>query len=127
MTSSPPFGPTGDNPDVHLERLLAGDVEEPWYRSLIKNVKELINPPKLPPLEVTSTPVPVQDIWGAYSGKEKQSGLMSLAIHVSVVALIFILGTNKQVQDAVKEKITLIAPDLSPYKPAPPKQKAMGG
>ncbi len=103
------------------------NVEEPWYRSLVASVKDLINPPKLPPLELTSTPVPVQDIWGAYGGKEKQAGFTSLLVHVGVVALLLVIGTNKQVQDTVKEKFILIAPDLAPYKPAPAKKKAMGG
>jgi TonB family protein len=44
--------------ESHLDRLLiATDLEEPWYRSIVKNVREAINPPKLPPLELTSRPV----------------------------------------------------------------------
>ncbi len=128
MTSSPAPELLGaENPDIHLQRLLMPDVEEPWYRSFFKNIKELINPPKLPPLELTSTPVPVQDIWGSYGGQEKRAGFTSLLIHVSVVALAFLIGTNKTVQQAVKDKITLIAPDLAPYKPAPAKKDLRGG
>ena len=126
MTSPPvPGGPT-DHSDIHLERLMA-QVEEPWYHSLRASVKDLINPPKLPPLELTSTPVAVQDIWGAYGGKEKQAGVTSLLAHVGIVALLLVVGTNKQIQETVKEKFTLIAPDLAPYKPAPVKKKVMGG
>src|SRR4051794_4415988 len=44
--------------DDHLDRLLIGnDIESPWYKSIVQSVRELINPPKLPPLEVTSRPV----------------------------------------------------------------------
>src|SRR5947209_14497043 len=111
-----------DDPDIHLQRLLSRDMEEPWYRSFIKNLKEAVNPPKLPPLELTSKPVPVQDIWGFYGGQGKRAGMMSFLIHTSVIALLFVLGTNEKVQQVVKEKITLIAPDLAPYKPAPPKK-----
>jgi len=100
--------------------------EEPFYRSLIKNVKEFINPPKLPPLEVTSTPVPVKDIWGSYGGHEKRAGVTSFAIHVTVIALLFLLGTNQAIQKVVKENFNMIAPDLSPYKPTV-KPKPMGG
>jgi TonB family protein len=127
MTSSTAPELRGTEPDDHLKRLLLPEMEEPWYRSAIRNLKETINPPKLPPLEVTSTPVPVQDIWGAYGGGEKRAGFSSLLIHCSVVALIFLVGTNKTVQNAVKEHITLIAPDLAPYKPTPPKKNLMGG
>lgn len=127
MTSPGPELHGADDPDIHLQRLLSKDMEVPWYRSFVKNVKEAINPPKLPPLEVTSKPVPVQDIWGFYGGQEKKAGLTSFLIHGSVIALLFVLGTNKAVQQAVKEKITLIAPDLAPYKPAPVKKNTMGG
>lgn len=102
-------------------------MEVPWYRSFIHNVKEAIHPPKLPPLELTSKPVPVQDIWGFYGGQEKRAGLTSFLIHCSVIALLFVLGTNKAVQQVVKEKITLIAPDLAPYRPEPVKKNLMGG
>ncbi len=42
----------------HLDRLLmTSDLEEPWYRSLVRSVRELIHPPELPPLIVTSRPI----------------------------------------------------------------------
>src|ERR1700736_5935532 len=100
---------SGLSADVHLNHLLAENIEEPWYKSLIQNVKDLISPPKLPPLEITSKPVAVKDIWGLYGGK-KESGLMSLAFHAGVVALLFFVGTNKAVQNKVKETVHLIAP-----------------
>lgn len=120
-----PHGAAGNDADIHLQRLLAAE-EEPFFRSLIRNVKEFIHPPKLPPLEVTSQPVPVKDIWGFYGGQEKKAGLSSVVIHVTVIALLFLLGTNKTIQRVVKENIALIAPDLAPYKPTV-KPKPMGG
>jgi TonB family protein len=128
MTSStaPELRGTEDQDD-HLQRLLLPKLEEPWYRSFIKNIQEAINPPKLPPLQVTSTPVPVQDIWGGYGGGKTRAGFTSMLIHVSVVALLFLIGTNDTVQKAVKEHLVIIAPDLAPYKPAPPKKSLMGG
>jgi protein TonB len=41
--------------DVKL--LMATDIELPWYKSVFKGIAETINPPKLPPLELTSRPV----------------------------------------------------------------------
>jgi len=115
-------------PDIHLARLLSPmDMEMPWYRSLVQSVKELIHPPKLPPLEITSKPVAVKEIWGFYGGQEKRAGVTSLLIHAGVIALLFILGTNRRVQEVVRQQITLIAPDLAPYKPTPPKKNEMGG
>jgi TonB family protein len=112
--------------DLHLERLLAAG-EEPFYRTFWKDLKEFLHPPKLPPLEVTSKPVAVKEIWGFYGGQEKRAGLSSMAIHVAVVGLLFLIGTNKAVQKAVKEQIDLIAPDLSPYKPTVKKDNMGGG
>jgi protein TonB len=112
--------------DLHLERLLAAG-EEPFYRTFWKDLKEFLHPPKLPPLELTSKPVPVKEIWGFYGGQEKRAGLSSMAIHVTVLGLLFLIGTNKAVQKAVKEQIDLIAPDLSPYKPTVKKDAMHGG
>jgi protein TonB len=122
-----PINPHGDqDADLHLERLLAAG-EEPFYRTFWKDLKEFLHPPKLPPLEVTSKPVPVKEIWGFYGGQEKRAGLSSMAIHVGVLGLLFLIGTNKAVQKAVKEQIDLIAPDLSPYKPTVKKDAMHGG
>src|SRR5438477_10157749 len=60
---------TDPEADRHLAHLLAAE-PEPWFKSLIRNVKETINPPKLPPLEVTSKPVAVKDIWAVRAGQE---------------------------------------------------------
>lgn len=120
---------TVDEADIHLQRLLAAEVEEPWYTSLVKNVKELVHPTKLPPLEVTSKPVPVQELWGFYGGQEKTAGLSSVLIHCGVVALLAVIGTNKYVQQKIRDVTPLIAPvDIAAWQPKNPQQKqAMGG
>lgn len=120
-------GPPGDQEaDIHLQRLLAAD-EEPFYRTFWKDLKDFIHPPKLPPLELTSQPVPVKEIWGFYGGQEKRAGLSSMAIHITVLGLLFLIGTNKTVQKAVQQQIDLIAPNLAPYKPAVKKDPMGGG
>src|SRR5271157_1607896 len=92
----------------HLSRLLADSVEEPWYKLLAGTIRDLIHPPKLPPLEVTSKPVAVKDIWGLY-GRQKKSFMMSTGFQITVVTILFILAANKSVQDKVKQTFTLIA------------------
>ena len=110
-----------------MARLLAPSVEEPWFRSLSRSIQELIHPPKLPPLEVTSKPVAVKEIWGLY-GKDKRSNAMSLAIHATVVVLLFTVASSKAVQQKGREVVALIAPDLAPYMPKMAEQKQqMGG
>ncbi len=119
--SNPP-----DNPDdIHL--LLASKIDEPFFKSLARSIKELIHPQKLPPLEVTSKPVAVKEIWGFYGGQGKRAGLTSFLVHVGVIALLFFLGTNKVVQQVVKQQIELIAPDIAPYKPTVKKEAMHGG
>jgi len=114
--------------DIHLQRLLAASVEEPWFKSLFESIRDTINPPKLPPLEVTSKPVAVKDIWRLY-GRKKESGLVSLAIHSCVVLLLFTVLSNHAVQVKMKEMAHLVAPpDIAPYMPeAKPKPKTMQG
>src|SRR5215471_4859583 len=103
--------------DIHLKNLLAENIEEPWYKSFLQNVKDAVNPPKLPPLEVTSKPVAVKDIWGLY-GTDKKSFLMSTGFQTLVVVLLFTVASSKTVQDSVKAAITpLIAPNIEPYQP----------
>jgi protein TonB len=120
---TPPPGNT--DPELHL--LLSSEVDEPFFRSLARSIKELINPPKLPPLELTSKPVAVKEIWGFYGGQGRRAGMTSFLVHVCVIALLFLLGTNKVVQQVVKQQIDLIAPDIAPYKPTIKKDAMHGG
>jgi periplasmic protein TonB len=113
--------------DAHLDHLLTQTIEEPFYKSFIRNLKETINPPKLPPLELTSKPLPVKDIWGLY-GRKRESWIMSLAGQSAVVILLFTVFSNKAVQQQVKAITHLVAPDIAPYTPqAPPKPQTMQG
>jgi TonB family protein len=110
----------------HLAHLLVEEVEEPWFLSLFHNIKDLIDPPKLPPLVLTSKPLPVKDIWGLY-GRQKKSFMMSTGFQITVITILFILASNKGVQDKVKQTFTLISPiDLAPPD-APPKNQTMQG
>jgi periplasmic protein TonB len=107
-----------DNPDSHLEHLLApASLDTPWYKDLVVSIKELIHPPKLPPLEVTSKPIDLPSVWGFYGGNEKRAGLSSVLIHCAVVGLVFWIGSLKPVQKAVMQVMDLTAPPLSAYMP----------
>lgn len=116
------------NADDHLSRLLVAEVEAPWYRSFIRNIKETFNPPKLPPLELTSKPVAVKDIWGLY-GRQKKSFMMSTGFQAGVVVLLFTVFSSRAVQQQVKQMTTLIMPvDVDPFIPKmAPKKQTMGG
>jgi TonB family protein len=121
----PGRNPANNPDDIHL--LLSSKIDEPFFRSLGRSIKELINPPKLPPLELTSKPVAVREIWGFYGGQGRRAGMTSFLVHVCVIALLFLLGTNKAVQQVVKKQIELIAPDIAPYKPTVKPDQMHGG
>lgn len=111
----------------HLRRLLPEETQTPWYRSFIANIRDLIRPPKLPPLEVTSKPVAVKDIWGDYR-YGRQAGATSAILHALAVVLMFTAASNPTVQRTVRDTVTLVAPDIAPYLPAlKPKENQMGG
>src|ERR1700675_3255067 len=84
-------------PEPELNLLLHNQtLDEPIWRSLFRNVDEFFFPKKLPPLVLTSKPVPVRDIWGFYDYK-KNGALGSTLVHVVVIGAIIgltILGRH---------------------------------
>lgn len=97
--------------------------------SLWQNLRDLISPPKLPPLQTTSKPVKVKEIW---SKNEQFSRVqaVSVGVHVVAIALIILvpllLGLRPPVIKASAMDVTPLDTIVSPYlKPA--KLKAGGG
>ncbi|MBM3769087.1 MAG: energy transducer TonB [Acidobacteria bacterium] len=116
-----------DDADLHLQRLLAPHV--PLHEHYLNTLKGLFKKEVLPPLELTSKPVAVKDIWGQSAGNEKTAGLGSVMVHCAVVGLLIFISTNETVQKVAKEAVHLVAPvDLAPYQSKAPQQKqTMGG
>jgi protein TonB len=118
----PELTPLPDNPSTgpepELDLLLHNQtLEEPIWKSLFRNIDEFFFPKKLPPLVLTSKPVPVRSIWGFYDNKGK-GAMGSTAVHIVALALI-IIGTiigQHAVKEIVKPKETveLIAPSDMP-------------
>jgi len=116
------------NYETHLERLLVpASVDLPWYKGIVISIKELVHPPKLPPLEITSKPVKVASLKGLYGGHETTAGIGSVIAHVAVVGLLLYVGTRPSVQRVVKEFVPLFAPDLKPLQPKPKIEESKGG
>jgi protein TonB len=103
---------------------------EPWYHELWQNIRDIISPPKLPPLEITSKPVPVREIWSR-NPRFKGVQAVSLLIHVALIVLIVAPFVPAVIQKTQAKKLdTLLTPlDISPYTPKLPKgaNKAGGG
>jgi periplasmic protein TonB len=113
-------------PSDHLERLLLpASLDTPWYRSLWSGVCDCFRP-QVPPLDITSKPVLVKNIWGQY-GRQKRSWVMSVALQSAVVLLLFTFVSSKAVQQKVVQFIPLLDPNLLPYPPKPPKVAENGG
>jgi len=96
---------------------------QPLYRSVLLNLRDAVIPPKLPPLELTSKPVDVPEIWSAHkrlSGPNAASVLLHVIFAVLVLAFTVRQVTNL---DPVKPVTVLIVPPAlgapSPPPPAP--------
>ncbi|MBX9600683.1 MAG: TonB family protein [Bryobacteraceae bacterium] len=109
-------------PELHLL-----PPHQPWFAAFPRNLRDAVNPPKLPPLHVTSKPVEVKSLAGLYGGNEKRSGVLSLAIHGAAVVLAFALGANENVRALVEERVMLTAVELAPYIAKPARQPGGGG
>ena len=123
---SQPNNPFIPDADDHLSRLLIADIEEPWYKSFYRNIKEMVNPPKLPPLVLTSKPIVVKDIWGLY-GRQNKSFMMSTGFQVAVVIVLFTALSNKAVQKKIQQTVSLVLPLDSETPIAAVKPKTMQG
>ena len=100
---------------------------QPWYESLLENVRDVVRPPKLPPLHLTSKPVAVKEMWGDYR-YGKTAGPTSLVVHGIILALLLI-PFGQQVIEVVQRDIMYMPVELSPYalQLPPDDQKVQGG
>jgi TonB family protein len=62
-----------------------------------------------------------------YGRSRAGSGLLSLALHATAVALLFTVASNRQVQHSAQRAITLLAPLVEPYIPAAAPRHGGGG
>jgi periplasmic protein TonB len=111
-----PPNPPALEPEPELHLLLNNQtLDESLWKSLFRNIDEFFFPKKLPPLVLTSKPVPVRDIWGFYDYK-RRGALGSTVVHVLAVAIIIAIALwgRRIIVDKPKETVVLIAPDDLP-------------
>lgn len=99
------------------------------FGSTWQNLRDLIFPRKLPPLQVTSKPVAVPEIWSKNTQFTRVQAL-SLAFHVLVLVLIIVPLLPELMSPATTQAKTIqVTPiDVSPYLPKlPPGNKRAGG
>lgn len=119
--------PQNAEPEPELNLLMKDSTPSLWD-SLTQNFKDTFFPKKLPPLVLTSKPIPVKDIWGFYNYKKSGATLSTIA-HIIVISAILI-GTyylGKRVIEKPKEQVTLIAPPLDTPMVKPAKTQVGGG
>ena len=125
LLTPPELDPQATRPyDDHTQLLPVG-TEQPIWSSLVENFRDVFAPKKLPPLKLTSTPVPVGDLLA-----EKRSPLssgISIGLHVLIIALI-IWGLIDIRSRTIVKKTTLTPVDVSAFIPVAPKKAiTMGG
>ncbi len=121
--------PVKPEPEEELNLLPRTTANESLWNSLQDNVRAVFFPEKLPPLRLTSRPVPVRNIWGEYNYK-KQSASASAVVHVLLVAGLVglsILGARTVKKMVPQQTVELIAPDDMPLPITPKKKQTMGG
>jgi len=105
-------------------KLLAEVIDEPAWKSMVANIYDLLYPPKLPPLVLTSKPIAVIDPM-----KEKRSlasSIISVGLHVIIIAAL--LWTFLAVKKVVAKKNQLLTNvDVPQFMPIAPKGPQMGG
>ncbi len=97
---------------------------EPTYRVFWRNLHDLISPPKLPPLKVTSKPVPVRPLW-AKRREYSMAQMISAGVHVLIALLILVPIFRHMVQPPVQASMQVI--DISPYLSKLPASKDRAG
>ena len=109
--------------EPRLGLLASGGIEMPWYVSLYRNLRDAIFPEKLAPLDVTSRPVAVKEIWGLYAN-DPRNRFYSVGIHAALITLLLVGFANPAVRTMVRQKIEL---NISPFIPLKPKAMQGGG
>jgi periplasmic protein TonB len=115
-------------PEPELNLLLKNQtLDESLWKSLSRNIDEFFFPKKLPPLVLTSKPVPVRDIWGFYDYK-RRGAFGSTLVHILAIAIIAAVAYwgRQIVVDKGPQNIVLIAPGDMPVLP-PSSTKSGGG
>jgi periplasmic protein TonB len=106
-----------------LDALLGRAFEEkPIWSGLYESIRDVFFPPKLPPLELTSTPIPVPDRM-AVKANPWAIGISS-TLNLAILALLLFLGLRQVIKTVTNSDSTPI--DVGAFK-APLEAKMAGG
>lgn len=98
--------------------------EKPIWKDLYENLRDVFFPPKLPPLELTSTPIPVPDRMAVK--KNPWAIGTSAAINGGILAVLLFFGARAVIQEIKKPPMDDTNIDVGVFK-APVKAVTAGG
>jgi len=98
--------------------------EKPIWVDLYESIRDVFFPPKLPPLELTSTPIPVPDRM-AFKRNPWAFGI-SATVNLTIVLIALFFVVKKTVEAVTKPPLTTTPIELTDYK-GPQKDKMAGG
>jgi TonB family protein len=115
-----PPGPEirGEEPELNLLRVQDQN-DQSLFKSLKAGLHDRLFPEKLPPLQLTSKPVKVRDIWGEYNYKKK-GATGSIVMHAFAIAGLIaasVMGGKVVKQELNKETVQLVAPSPDQFMP----------
>ena len=119
---SEPGAPTGSH---ELDAFLGKAFDEkPIWSGLYESIRDMLFPSKLPPLELTSTPIPVVDPM-AVKANPWAIGIAA-GVNVAILALLLFLGVRQIVKTVTAPKLDMTKVDITEFK-APKMATAAGG
>lgn len=98
--------------------------QPPEYRVFWRNLRDLVAPPKLPPLKLTSKPVPVKPLW-ARNKQYSRVQTISVAVHALLLILIIAPFARKLIEPTLTASMNYT--DISPYLANLPAGKEIAG
>lgn len=123
VAQQPPPG-LSTEPVLHLAGLSAV-VEEPIWKTLWASVQDTLFPKKLPPLQLTSTPIAVPDRMRVK--RSPMSSALSAFTHAVVIGLIVLFAIEQWHTRQIEKKMQATAVETPPFIPQLQMKNAMGG
>src|SRR5215471_21705639 len=90
---------------------LLPETQQPLWKSLFRNVKDALFPEKLPPLQLTSRPVAVREIWTRPNRKKATTGSLVLhALGLAALIALSIIELRPKPEVKPQQTITYVTP-----------------
>jgi periplasmic protein TonB len=113
---------TGHELDAFLGKAFE---EKSSFASLYEAIHEVFFPTKLPPLELTSTPIPVADPMA--TKKNPVAWTIAAVVNLAILAILLFAFRNKIIAVIKNPTLSNMDINLAPFKPKTPKAGNIGG